>query len=159
MKKLLYIIIAFIAFAFASCRKSSDNFTIKQFDDNSIQNYINANGLGSVMKHDAGDTTGIYYQIISPGTASVVDYPTVVSYAYSYHTFDGDFSTTDTILNHTNNYLGHVSPAAIQLSIKNIIKNKGGKVRLLIPSRLAFGTNGYFAGPTNLLKTYLRANW
>ncbi len=148
MKKLLYIIIAFIAFGFISCRKSIDNLNIKQFDDNSIKTYMDANGLTPVMHRDTsgGDTTGIYYQIIKPVNGSAVVYSTVVSYAYSYHTFDGEFASADTIFNHTNTFLGHVTPIAVQLAIKNILKQKGGVIRLLIPSRLAFGTNGYFAG-------------
>jgi len=147
MRKLFYFLIPLIAFGFFSCRKSSDNFTIKQYDANQIQTYIAQNGLTG-MKPDtsSGDTTGIYYQIISPGTGSVIDYPTLISYTYSYRTFDGAYSTTDTIVNHTNTYLGHVVPSAVQISLKNILKRKGGKIRLLIPSRLAFGTNGYFTG-------------
>src|SRR6202000_2647772 len=106
---------------FFSCRKSSDNFTIQQFDDNEIQNYIKQNGLTAMKRDTSGaDTTGIYYQIINPGTGSVIDYPTLISYTYSYRTFDGAYSTTDTIINHTNTYLGHVVPPAVQISLKNI---------------------------------------
>lgn len=152
MKRSFYVIIGFIAFGLFSCKKSSDNITIKQFDENSIQKYMADNGLTSVMKRDTtgGDTTGIYYQIITPGTGSVVDYPDLVSYVYSYHTFDGDYATTDTIVNHTNTYVGHITPLAVQIAIKNILKKKGGKIRLLIPSRLAFGINGYFSGTTTI---------
>ena len=151
MKKLFYLIIPIIAFGLFSCRKSSDNFTIKQYDQNSIQNYISANGLtGMIRDTSGGDTTGIYYQVLEQGTGSVVDYPSLVSYVYSYHTFDNSYSTTDTINNHTNTYVGHVVPPAVQLSIKNLVKRKGTKIRLLIPSRLAFGTNGYFSGGVNI---------
>jgi len=147
MKRLFYIVIALVVVAFASCRKSSDNYNIKQFDQASIQNYISANGLTG-MKRDTsgGDTTGMYYQILNAGTGPVVDYPDLISYTYTYHTFDGGYTTTDTIVNHTNGYLGHVTPSAVQIAIKSILKRKGGKIRLLIPSRLAFGTNGYFSG-------------
>jgi len=125
--------------------------TIKQFDQQSIQDYISQNGItGMIRDTSGGDTTGIYYKILSPGTASVVDYPSLISYVFTYRTFDGGYSTTDTIVNHTNAYLGHVVPPAIQISIKNILKRKGGRIRLLIPSRLAFGINGYFSGTTTI---------
>ncbi len=147
MKRLFYIVITVIAFGLVSCRKSSDNLTIKQFDQNSIQTYMSQNGLtGFKRDTTGGDTTGIYYQIITPGTGSVVDYPDLVSYVYTYHTFDGNYSTTDTIINHTNTYVGHITPTAVQIAIKNILKRKGGKIRFLVPSRLAFGINGYFSG-------------
>lgn len=147
MKRLFYITIAVIAFGFASCRKSSDDLTIKQFDQNSIQTYMSQNGLtGFKRDTTGGDTTGIYYQIITPGTGSVVNYPDLASYVYTYHTFDGNYSTTDTIINHTNTYVGHITPTAVQIAVKNILKQKGGKIRFLVPSRLAFGINGYFSG-------------
>ncbi|OCX50950.1 hypothetical protein BEL04_19720 [Mucilaginibacter sp. PPCGB 2223] len=147
MKKLFYVIIAVVTFGSVSCRKSSDNITIKQFDQNSIQTYMSQNGLTGFQRDTTGgDTTGIYYKIITQGTGSVVDYPDLVSYVYSYHTFDNDYSATDTIVNHTNTYVGHIAPLYIQIAVKNILKKKGGKVRLLIPSRLAFGVNGYYSG-------------
>jgi FKBP-type peptidyl-prolyl cis-trans isomerase FkpA len=147
MKRLFYITIAVIAFGLVSCRKSSDDLTIKQFDQNSIQAYMSQNGLtGFKRDTTGGDTTGIYYQIISPGTGAVVDYPDLVSYVYTYHTFDGGYSTTDTITNHVNTYVGHITPTAVQIAVKNILKRKGGKIRFLVPSRLAFGINGYYSG-------------
>jgi FKBP-type peptidyl-prolyl cis-trans isomerase len=147
MKRLFYIVIAVIAFGLVSCRKSSDNLTIKQFDQNSIQTYMSQNGLNDFQRDTTGgDTTGIYYKIVTPGTGSVVDYTDLVSYVYTYHTFDGNYSTTDTIVNHTNTYVGHIAPTAVQIAVKNILKHKGGKIRFLVPSRLAFGINGYFSG-------------
>jgi FKBP-type peptidyl-prolyl cis-trans isomerase len=151
MKNILYTLTILLAIGLSSCKKSNNELSIKQFDDSQIQAYIAQNGL-TAMKRDTsgGDTTGIYYQILNVGTGPVVDYPDKVSYVYSYHTFDNEYSSTDTIVNHTNTFLGHVSPNAIQLSIKNIMKRKGTKVRLLIPSRLAFGINGYFSGAIHI---------
>jgi len=147
MKRLFYIVITVIAFGLVSCRKSSDNLTIKQFDQNSIQTYMSQNGLNDFKRDTTGgDTTGIYYKIVTPGTGAVVDYTDLVSYVYTYHTFDGNYSTTDTIINHTNTYVGHITPTAVQIAVKNILKQKGGKIRFLVPSRLAFGINGYFSG-------------
>jgi len=151
MKRIFYTLIILLAVALVSCKKSNNELTIKQYDDNQIQTYIQQNGLTG-MKRDlsGGDTTGIYYQILNVGTGPVVDYPSLVSYVTSYHTFDNQYSSLDTITNHTYTFLGHVTPNALQLSIKNIMKTKGTKVRLLIPSRLAFGRDGYFAGAIHI---------
>jgi FKBP-type peptidyl-prolyl cis-trans isomerase FkpA len=151
MKRIYYTLIVLFAVGLASCKKAGQDQTIKQFDEDQIKGYIAQNGL-SGMKRDTsgGDTTGIYYQILSTGTGPVVDYPDKISYVYSYHTFDNEYSATDTIINHTNNFLGHVTPSAIQIALKSIAKRKGTKVRLLIPSRLAFGTGGYFAGAIHI---------
>ncbi len=150
MKNIYYALIIVLVTGLSSCKKN-ENISIKQFDDQQIQGYIAQNGLTG-MKRDTsgGDTTGIYYQIISAGTGPVIDYPDKISYVYSYHTFDNEFSSTDTIVNHTNNYLGHVTPNALQISLKNIAKRKGTKLRLLIPSRLGFGRDGYFAGSIHI---------
>jgi len=151
MKRIFYTLIVLLAVALVSCKKNNNELTIKQYDDNQIQTYIQQNGL-TAMKRDTsgGDTTGIYYQILNVGTGPVVDYPSLVSYVTSYHTFDNEYSSLDTMTNHTYTFLGHVSPNALQLSIKNIMKTKGTKVRLLIPSRLAFGKDGYFAGSIHI---------
>ena len=147
MKRIFYTLTVLIAVGLASCKKNNE-LSIKQFDDSQIQGYIQQNGLTGMIP--AGDTTGIYYQVISAGTGPVIDYPTQVAYVYSYHTFDNEYSTTDTIINHTFTYLGHVTPNAVQLSLKNLAKRKGTKLRLLIPSRLAFGRDGYFSGAIHI---------
>jgi len=49
------------------------------------------------------------------------------------HSFDGKYVVEDTVLNHYFGYLGHVSPNGLMLGMRNLLKNKGGKIRLLIP--------------------------
>lgn len=143
MKQIYYALMAFCAFGLLSCRKSKNDFTIKQFDADQIQNYIKANGLtGMIRDTSGGDTTGIYYQILNAGTGSVINYADKISFVYSFKTVDGNFSSADTISNHANTYTAYVAPAGLQLALKNIAKRKGTKIRILIPSRLAYGING-----------------
>jgi FKBP-type peptidyl-prolyl cis-trans isomerase FkpA len=150
MKLTLFALFLLSVIAFASCRKASDEPDIKQYDQQQIQNYISANGLTG-MKRDTtnGDTTGIYYQLITPGTGARVDYPDTISYVYAIHTFDGKYAVVDTALNHYYGFLGHVPPTGLMLGIRNLLKYKGGKIRLLIPSHLAYGTNGFSNGGSN----------
>ncbi|RKR81699.1 FKBP-type peptidyl-prolyl isomerase-like protein [Mucilaginibacter gracilis] len=146
MKQTLYTLVVFCAFGLLSCRKNSGDFTIKQYDEDKIKTYINNNNLSAVMKRDTsgGDTTGIYYQIITPApvTATPIAYSDRVSFVYTVKSFDGSYSSTDTIFNHTYTYSAYVTPDGLQLAIKSIAKYKGTKIRVLIPSRLAYGING-----------------
>jgi len=132
----------FCAFGLLSCRKSNDNFTIKQFDADQIQTYIKNNNLTMIKDTSGGDTTGIYYQIITPGTGAPIVDTTKVPFIYTAKSFDGGYVSADTILNHVYNYVSYVGPAGLQMAIKNIAKRRGAKIRVLVPSRLAFGTNG-----------------
>lgn len=70
MKHFLYALMAFCAFGLLSCKKNSDNFTIRQYDDNAIQTYMSQNGLS--MIHDPSDTAGLYYQVITKGTGAAI---------------------------------------------------------------------------------------
>ena len=144
MKQLLYVFAAFCVFGLASsCRKSGTDLTIKQFDQNQIQDYISQHGItGMTRDTSGGDTTGIYYQIITPGKGDVIQYFNKTSYVFSFSTFDGKYNSSDTIINHSNAYSAYIAPNGVQLAIKNLVKRKGGKIRILIPSRLAYGVNG-----------------
>jgi FKBP-type peptidyl-prolyl cis-trans isomerase len=87
-----------------------------------------------------------------------VDYPDTISYVYTLRTFDGKFTATDTVLDHYNGFLGHVVPNGLQLSIHNLLKYKGGKMRVLIPSHLAYGLNGIHSGSTSVANNNIGGN-
>ncbi|MCJ8210369.1 hypothetical protein MUY27_11675 [Mucilaginibacter sp. RS28] len=126
-----------------SCRKDKTTQTITQYDQEQIQNYIKSQGLTGFQRDlSGGDTTGIYYKITRQGTGAVIDYPSDVAYVYTIRTLDGSYTATDTIANHAYSYVGHIGPKGLMLSFINILKNVGTQARLLIPSRLAYGTNG-----------------
>src|SRR5690348_12836254 len=108
MKKILFTLLLFCAVGLMACRKSGTDIDIKQFDEQEIQNYIKRNNLTG-FKRDAGDTTGIYYNTLTPGTGSVVDYPDLVSLVFTMSSFDGKYNANDTIINHVYNYLGHIT--------------------------------------------------
>ncbi|MBW4888936.1 FKBP-type peptidyl-prolyl cis-trans isomerase [Mucilaginibacter sp. HMF5004] len=137
--------------ALISCKKSNNEQTIEQFDEDAIQDYIKQNGLTAMKKDTSGgDTAGVYYQILTPGTGKVMDYPDKINYTYQFAAFDGSYVTTDTIANHANTYVGYLSPKGLEHGIKNILRRKGGRIRMLIPSHLAYGTNGVSSGTTRL---------
>lgn len=149
MKQILFTLLLFCTVGLLSCRKSGLDIDIKQYDDQQIQNYISVHGITG-LKRDAGDTTGMYYKIIKQGTGSVVDYPDMATIVFTVSSFDGQFISADTIVNHVYNYVGHLSqnnlPQGVELALINFLKNKGGSMRLLVPSHLGYGINGFGTG-------------
>ncbi len=106
-----------------------------------------------------GDTTGIYYKITNPGDPTKpVDYPDSISYVYTIHSFDGKFVAADTVLNHYEGFLGHVVPNGLMLSIRNLLKYRGGKMRVLIPSHLAYGEKGIHTGSNTVAINNIAGN-
>lgn len=156
MKQILYTLLLFCAIALCACRKNKNEPDIKQFDDQQIQNYISSHGLTNMHRDlSSGDTTGLYYNIIDAGdtTQPPVDYPDSVSLVFTVSSFDGKFITTDTIVNHVENFLGHITqnnlPKGVELGILNILKYKGGRMRLLVPSHLGYGSVGFGSGSSS----------
>jgi len=150
--KLTYCALALLSITtLFSCRKDGEDIDIKTFDDNEIKTYIAANNLTG-LKRDAGDTTGIYYQILAKGTGanSTIKYEDNVSYVYSVRSLDGKFAQSDTITNHGYGPAGLITPPGVMLAINNLMKNKGTRARMVIPSRLAYGSAGNGTGAGRL---------
>lgn len=160
MKLKFFTLFLLSAACFVSCRKISNDPDIKQYDQQQIQSYIAANGLtGMVRDMTMGDTTGTYYQILSTGdTTKKLDYPSTISYVYTIRSFDGKYVVADTALNHFYGVLGHVVPNGLMLAIKNNLKYSGGKMRVLVPSHLAYGKNGMGVGSVTLTNGRIGGN-
>jgi FKBP-type peptidyl-prolyl cis-trans isomerase FkpA len=159
MKLTLFTLLLLSAVGFVSCKKSGTQLDIKQYDQQQIQQYIAANNITGMQSVPAGDTTGIYYKIISTGdTSRRMEYPDEVAFVYTLQSFDGKYIATDTVLNHFDGYLGHVAPNGFMLGIHNLLKYKGGKIRLLIPSHLAYGTSGVGTGSKTITNGRIAGN-
>ncbi|MEJ5961526.1 FKBP-type peptidyl-prolyl cis-trans isomerase [Pedobacter immunditicola] len=124
-----------------SCTREYDS--IETTDDAKIQQYIRANNLDVVK-----DSTGFYYQIVTQGTGenfkntdSVLYHTNLKSLlnGTTYYTdpANGNFGT---LVGYANNFNGSNIPA-IRTSI--LALKPGGTVRILLPSYLAFGKNGF----------------
>ncbi|MCR8557908.1 FKBP-type peptidyl-prolyl cis-trans isomerase [Mucilaginibacter sp. BJC16-A38] len=170
MRQKFFTLLLISAIGFASCRKDKIEQTIKQYDESQMQNYIKVHGLTGMQKDTiGGDTSGIYYKIIMPGnivppatTLVPLDYPDNVSFVFQLSSFDGRYITLDTIQNHIDDYLGHLTndalPSGLQLAIKKLVKYKGASARILIPSHLAYGVNGYGSGSSSVTNTKIAGN-
>ena len=151
MKQTIFTLLLISAIGLVSCRKNGVEPGIQQYDQTQIQNYISSNGLtGMVKDTSGGDTTGMYYQILTKGSGDLLSYNNLVSFVFTLKSFDGKYTTTDTIQNHYYGYVGHIStgtlPYGLELAIINDLKYSGGSMRVLIPSRLAYGRAGYGTG-------------
>jgi FKBP-type peptidyl-prolyl cis-trans isomerase FkpA len=160
MKRILFTLLILSVIGSMSCRKNNVYPDIKQYDSQQITSYISSNGLtGMVKDTSGGDTTGIYYKIFAVGnTAKPIDYSDSVSFIYTLRSFDGKFIAADTILNHYGGLAGHISPNGLLLAVKNILKYKGGSMRVLIPSHLAFGVNGTGSGSVTITNGRIAGN-
>ncbi|QEC77889.1 FKBP-type peptidyl-prolyl cis-trans isomerase [Mucilaginibacter ginsenosidivorax] len=165
MRKITFTLLFLISVGLLSCRKTSDDPNITQYDATNIQNYIKANGLtGMVRDTSDGDTSGIYYQILSQGaTTTPVAYSDTVKFVFTLKSFDGKYTSLDSLTaNHYDGFAGHINqggfPKGLQIAIHNILKYKGTRARILIPSRLAYGVNGYGSGSSSNVNTRIAGN-
>lgn len=139
--------IALIAFG---CKKTYEG--IEVLDEQNIQAYLKQNNL-NMQEYD---TTGIYYKVLTPGTGDSVRYTDVVYVTFTMKSLDGKYNSTDEYTaNRYSNFLGYLDPAnsglpvAFRTAIHDLLKHKGGEIRIIIPSRLAYGRNGSSNIPGN----------
>jgi len=170
MRQRIFTLLLISAIGFVSCRKDKIEQNIKQYDESQIQNYISAHGITGMQKDlIGGDTSGIYYKLILPGKIVPpapglvpLDYPDNVSFVFQVTSMDGKYTSSDTIQNHLEDFLGHLTndglTSGLQLAMKKLVKYKGASARLLIPSHLAYGVNGYGTGSSSNVNTKIAGN-
>jgi len=164
MKQTIFTLFLISAIGLVSCRKNGNQINIKQYDQQQIQNYISANGITGMQKDTSGgDTSGIYYKLIlAPKTDTPLTYSDNVSFVFTLRSFDGLYTSTDTIQNHYQGYVGHIVsnalPAGLEIAILNDLKYVGASMRVLIPSRLAYGRSGYGSGSIHNVNSRIAGN-
>lgn len=165
---LKYYTFAFLALLFFSACDKKEYQTIVELDDSNIQEYIQKNGI-SVEEYE---NTGIYYSIVEEGTGPVINYEDKIPLVFTLKTLDGTYNSVDTFsaANRYYDFLGYFpygsasanapgSPldqeTGMKVILKNVLKNANGKVRVIVPSRLAYGRNGTKLIPSNASIDYL----
>ncbi|MGN6640439.1 MAG: FKBP-type peptidyl-prolyl cis-trans isomerase [Mucilaginibacter sp.] len=158
-QKLFTILLALGVIGLMSCRRDSNMPDIKTYDQQQIQSYIAANGITGMQKDTSGqDTTGIWYKIINKGSGTPIDYTDGISYVYTLRSFDGKYILDDTVINHFQGYLGHVAPNGLMLALHNDAIYPGTKIRILVPSHLAYGRNGVGTGSSSITNGHVNGN-
>jgi len=151
MKKIIFTLLLLSVIGWISCRKNTVQLNIEQLDNQNILSYISANGITGMHRDTVGgDTSGIYYQVMLPGLAGTsYQYSDSISFVYTIRSFDNLYISPDTTVNHYSDFAGHIAgkalPYGLQLVIHDVLK-KGGSMRILIPSHLAYGVAGYGTG-------------
>ena len=132
MKKYI-ILLSIIAGMFTSCIKDAPPFdAAKQAadDDAAIQTFIKANNIPAI-KH----SSGLYYQIITEGTGAYPTSTSTVTVNYTGRLLDGSIFDSGTGVTFPLNQVIPGWTYGIPLV------NTGGRIRLLIPSALAYGNS------------------
>jgi FKBP-type peptidyl-prolyl cis-trans isomerase len=103
-------------------------------DSSALLAYARSNGITPTA-----DPTGLYYQIVSPGTGPVLTANSVVFVTYTGTLLNG------TIFDSTTNYARTGFPlggliGAWQIGLTKI--SAGGRIKLLVPSAMGYGCAG-----------------
>lgn len=142
MKRYL-LFLGLIMTVFTACKKTTEDKSKEQakLDEAQIVAYLTANNITAVK-----DASGLYYQVITPGSAAK---PTATSGVYI--TYDGTLMSTGVSFDSkTTPYYFPSLDKLIQgwqIGLPKI--GKGGHIKLFMPSGLAYGKDGAGSVPAN----------
>ena len=139
--KNLFVFVCLVFLSCSGCSKQETGCTPVEpkAEEPAILAYIAAESI-----HAAKHSTGIYYEILNPGTGAAATTNSHVSVTYTGKLLNGtkfDESTTPVDFPLSNVIEGW------QIGIPLI--KKGGRIKLIIPSALAYGCNGNGPIPPN----------
>jgi len=138
MKKYLLLLAVFVT-AFSSCSKDSfDPAKQAAKDDAAIQAYIASNNINATK-----DASGVYYQVITPGTGSYPKVSSIITVNYTGKLLNGTVFDSGSLSSVTLNTM----IKGWQYGIPHI--NTGGRILLLIPSALGYGNSANGSIPAN----------
>lgn len=138
MKKYLLLLAVFVT-VFSSCSKDSfDPAKQATKDDAAIQAYISANNISATK-----DPSGVYYQVITPGTGAYPTINSLITVNYSGKLLNGTVFDSGSINSTALNSL----VKGWQYGLPHI--NTGGRILLLIPSALGYGNTTAGSIPAN----------
>jgi FKBP-type peptidyl-prolyl cis-trans isomerase len=136
IKKLFGFLLVAMSMLAISCEKETRS--LKEIEDQLIQEYIRSNNL-SFEK----DSTGFYYQVIDEGNTNlpILKYSDRVRIGQKTTSINKTVNSETSIYNPTQpDFIGYIRPIPWREGIRKL--RKGGVVRLLIPSYLAYGKEG-----------------
>ncbi len=133
IKKILSLSILAIL-ALGACKKETRPLT--QIEDENIAAYLKSNNLTGFTK----DTTGFYYKVITVGVGEEVTYPSYVGVSQTTTSINKSVKFEFSKYSPQYNYVGYITPTSWRESLLKI--KKGGEVRVITPSYLAYGKTG-----------------
>jgi FKBP-type peptidyl-prolyl cis-trans isomerase FkpA len=147
---LLSVILLFVMFTGVNCVKNS---TCSPKTVNSeapqIQAYATANGINAVAH-----SSGLYYEIIDPGTGTTPTLNSKIVITYTGMLLNGTVFDQRTVPN--NDASGPNSPWPLSDLIEAWrigipLLKEGGRIKLIVPSAMAYGCTGYGSIPGNAI--------
>jgi FKBP-type peptidyl-prolyl cis-trans isomerase FkpA len=143
MKRILISSILFGALCFSSCSKTNSGCQDVDIavEEPTIVSYGTSNSL-SLTRHP----TGVYYEIINPGSSTTPTTSSKVFIKYVGKLLNGTTFDQQTNAALTGWFLRDLIPGW-QVGLPLI--GKGGKIKLVIPSAYAYGCNGIGSIPAN----------
>lgn len=133
MKKFLGLLLLAVV-ALSACKREDRN--LKQVEDEQIQAFIKSNNLTGFVK----DTSGYYYQIVSPGIGEDIKYPSYISLSQKTTSINKIVDYEFSLYSPQPNYVGYITPVSWRETLIKV--KKGAVVRIITPSYLAFGKDG-----------------
>jgi FKBP-type peptidyl-prolyl cis-trans isomerase FkpA len=126
-----FLLLSLLFIGFSSCKKDSFNASAQAAtDDASIQTYMSNNQITATK-----DPSGLYYEIINPGTGASPTASSTVNVTYTGSLLNGAvFSPTSTLTSALSSLI-----KGWQIGIPHI--KTGGTILLLIPSALGYGNS------------------
>lgn len=155
MKKYTYWLIAASLFIFSSCLKSEDSVVIPDplvqlaKDTVNIRKFLTLKSIPATKY----DVTGVYYQIITPGTGDTIPKgSSIIKYKYKVRLLDGNVILESDIKGEEVTLEKLI--LGLQLGIPLI--RKGGEIRLIMASGYAYEGYGTQDGvvPPNAILDY-----
>jgi FKBP-type peptidyl-prolyl cis-trans isomerase FkpA len=131
------------ALLFTACDKQYPG--IEELDTQTVQDYLQKNNL-NFQEYGNSD---IYYQVIKQGSGPAMDYTKQLPLLYTVKTLDGSYTSIDTFNNRYASYFGYFKPDSLREVMMNSGLKQGGKIRVILPSRFAFGKSGSGSIPGN----------
>jgi FKBP-type peptidyl-prolyl cis-trans isomerase FkpA len=134
MKRLLFPVL--VSFFFLACNKSSSSSACQdvspESEETQILAYCGANGIDYTK-----DSSGIYYQIIDPGTDPKPTVNSIVSTIYV-----GKYLNGTVIDQSTTPYTNELDKLVLGWQIGLPLIGKGGHIKMVVPSSLCYGCYG-----------------
>ena len=134
MKKLLIIVVS--VFAFAACKKNNDsgcNAVPPSAEAAQMASFCTAKGIIYNV-----DNNGIFYQVVDQGTGMQPDVNSNITVTYTTATLDGNViedKTNPPVMLPLNQFI-----EGWRIALPYI--QKGGHIKMVIPSSLAYGCTG-----------------
>ncbi|WP_207422319.1 FKBP-type peptidyl-prolyl cis-trans isomerase [Desertivirga brevis] len=147
-----------------SCQKEYES--VEEIDTKNISDYISKSNL----TYTKNDSLNIWYSVVKPGAGADLKFSEIVPLVFTVRSLDGRYASVDTFASSnrygslgegftTNDHLGYFGsekgyPNALKYAVVNFLKKRGGEIKVIVPSRLAYGVNGAGTIPSNASLEY-----